>query len=137
MIRQAHFPKCVVGQSEDVPVSQSHEDTVEMTTVRFVGAGTSSTGSVKRWSKALGFSFTTPDDGGEDVHIHCKQLVGIDGLQRGESIALSPPAMSTSDANSWRVVGGWRRPHVDSGICVNCTANCRTCGTGINHPTTD
>ena len=79
---QEHFSECSVEQTMDVLGPQFHEDTVEVTAVRSVGAARSSTGSVKDRFKGK-----VCVDGGDDVFIHCNQLVDTEGLQQGSAVS--------------------------------------------------
>ena len=40
-----------------------------------------------RWFNDRSFGFITPTDGGEDVYIHWKQLVGTKGLRQGDTVS--------------------------------------------------
>ena len=96
-------------QIVDVHGPQFHEDIVEVTTaVRSVGAARSSTGSVKKWFKGKGFCFITPDDGGEDMYIHCKQLVDTEGLQQGETATCDTEYIKVQGRQLHRHIQRWR-----------------------------
>ena len=73
-IPRGRMSVCTSSQIVDVPIPQCHEDIVEMTAVRSVGVAMTPTGAVKKWFKGKGFGFIFPDDGSDDVLIHCKQL---------------------------------------------------------------
>ena len=42
---------------------------------------------MKRWFNDNSFGFITPTDGGEDVYIHWKQLVGTKVLRQGDTVS--------------------------------------------------
>ena len=52
--------------------------------VPFAGVAMSDTGWVKRW---FNDGFITPKDGGEDVCINWKQLVGTKVLRQGDTVS--------------------------------------------------
>ena len=47
----------------------------------------SETSTVKKWFGDTGFGFFAPDDGGDDVFIHCKQLVDTEVLEQGDTVS--------------------------------------------------
>ena len=47
---------------------------------------TRDSGRVTRWPKDRSFGFTTQNDGGEDVYISWKQLIGTKALKQGSLI---------------------------------------------------
>jgi CspA family cold shock protein len=53
------------------------------------------TGKIKHWNKERGFGFIAPDDGGDDIFAHCRDLVdrSPDGLPIGARVRfdLRPP----------------------------------------------
>ena len=55
--------------------------------IPFTGAVTSDTGWVKRWFNDRSFGFITLRDGGEDVCINWKQLVGSKVLSQGDTVS--------------------------------------------------
>ena len=74
LIPRERVSECTSSQIVDVPSPQCHEDIVEMTAVRSVGVAMTPTGAVKKWFKGKDIGFIFPDDGSDDVLIHCKQL---------------------------------------------------------------
>ena len=41
----------------------------------------------QKWFKGKGFCLITPDDGCEEIFIHCQQLVGTEELQQGDNVS--------------------------------------------------
>ena len=44
------------------------------------------TGTVKKFFEDKGFGFISPDDGGDDVFIHVKDLVDTEALNQGDEV---------------------------------------------------
>eukprot|EP00933_Yihiella_yeosuensis_P031198 TRINITY_DN2474_c0_g2_i1.p1 TRINITY_DN2474_c0_g2~~TRINITY_DN2474_c0_g2_i1.p1 ORF type:complete len:178 (+),score=42.81 TRINITY_DN2474_c0_g2_i1:81-614(+) len=74
------------------------------------GGGGSKTGTVKKFFSDKGFGFITPDDGGDDLFAHSKQLDGDQySINEGDKVSYESELDSRSGkmkARSWAPAGG-------------------------------
>ena len=79
-INRSSFSASVFVATNIVQTEKTHE-------VPSIGTATQDTGWVKRWFKDRSFGIITPKDGGEDVYIHWKQLVGTKVLKQEDTVS--------------------------------------------------
>ena len=108
LIPRERMSVCTSSQIVELPSLQCHEDIVEMTAVRSVGVAMTPTGAVKKLFKGKGFGFIFPDDGSDDVFIHCKQLFET-GAPLGRHRVARRVRTCPSVANSWSTPRGCNR----------------------------
>jgi CspA family cold shock protein len=46
-------------------------------------------GTVKAWHADRGYGFISPDDGGHDIFVHCREVPGYDHLNVGWDVEYS------------------------------------------------
>ena len=73
-------------KSISMPLAMNIVQTEKIHEVPLIGAATRDTGLVKRWFNDRSFGFITPKDGGQDVYVHWKHLLGTKVLKQGDTV---------------------------------------------------